>query len=172
MSEPESLDSLIEKSKHGGKRPGAGRRVGAKNKATLEKLAQKKLLEQRVMANLDRLINAQLDLALGEKFLMVKRVSGSGKDRKTWVEVVTDTDTIKDYLDDDGETINSESGEDYYYMSTRPANNQALQGLMDRTFGKAAQSVDLTTNGNDLGATLSADQAEQLIRARAERSDT
>jgi hypothetical protein len=34
------------------------------------------------------------------------------------------------------------------------------------------QETDLTTNGKDLGVAISAAQAEQLIRARAKRSDS
>ena len=34
------------------------------------------------------------------------------------------------------------------------------------------QETDLTTNGKDLGTGISAEQASQLIRARADRSDT
>ena len=37
---------------------------------------------------------------------------------------------------------------------------------------KYGEKLDMTTNGNDIGVALSAEQSEQLIRARANRSDS
>jgi hypothetical protein len=42
-------------------------------------------------------------------------------------------------------------------MSTKPANNQALEGLLNRAFGRAKESLDVTTGGDKL-ATGTADQ--------------
>lgn len=36
---------------------------------------------------------------------------------------------------------------------------------------KYGDKIDMTTNGNDIGVTLNAQQAEQLLRARAKRTD-
>lgn len=141
MAQPEKLDSLINQSKHGGKRKGAGRRPGSKNKKTLEKEAIKQKMEQRVMQNIDKLINAQFDLATGEKYLMVTRTIGRGAKARRETEIITDPKLIKKFLDDESSL---DSDDEYYFMTTKPANNQALQGLLDRTFGKAPQSIENT----------------------------
>lgn len=145
-----TLDSSKNKSSWGGKREGAGRPKGSMNEATQQRMAVKAAFIERVNKNADRLFNAQFDLAVGEKYLMVKRVEGEGNRRKTWVEIVTDVETIKAYLDDDGETLNSDSGEDYYYMTTKPANNLALDSLLNRSFGKADEHIDHTSDGEKM----------------------
>lgn len=43
--------------------------------------------------------------------------------------------------------------------------------ITDRTEGKARQAVDVTSNGQTLGA-IDAERAEQLLRARRNRTDT
>lgn len=140
MAELERIDSLINKSKHGGKRTGAGRKQGSKNKKTLEKEKVKEQLEQRVMTNVNKLVNAQFDLATGEKYLMVTRTIGKGSKQRRETEIITDSEIIKRYLDEDLES----SDDEFYFMTTKPANNQALQGLLDRVFGKAPQGIDFT----------------------------
>lgn len=132
-----------QKSSWGGARPGAGRPKGSENADTKQRRIAEEAFKSRVATNVDRLFNSQLDLAVGEKYLMVKRVEGEGKNRKTWVEVVTDIETIKQYIDDDGASLNEEAGEDFYYMTTKPANNQALDSLMNRAFGKPKESIEL-----------------------------
>lgn len=125
----------------GGARDGAGRPKGSMNSDSKERMKVKAAFIQRVNKNADRLFNAQFDLAIGEKYLMVKRVEGEGKNRKTWVEVVTDVETIKDYLDDDGETLNKDAGEDFYYLTTKPANGMAIDSLLNRAIGKPEDKV-------------------------------
>lgn len=46
-----------------------------------------------------------------------------------------------------------------------------IKEITDRTEGKAAQSIDLTSNGNTIGDIDSA-RAEQLLQARRNRTDT
>lgn len=82
----------------GGAMPGAGRPKGSLNKTTIERMAAKRHAISRIVKNTDKLLNAQLDKALGEKFLMVKRVEGSGAKQRTWHEVVDDPNTIIEYL--------------------------------------------------------------------------
>lgn len=142
----------IQERKWGGARNGAGRKTHSKNSETVIREETIRQFKDRVAKHTDRIFNAQLDLAIGEKYLMVKRVVGTGKDRKTWIEVVEDIETIKEYLDDDGESLNQDAGEDFYYMTTKPANNMALDSLLNRTYGKAQERVDLTTDGEKLEA--------------------
>ena len=101
----------------------------------------KRKFVERVNKAADRLFNAQLDIALGEKFLMV-RIPINDEKSKYKTEVVTDPEIIAEYLDDNGATLNN-SGDDYYYMTTRPANNQAIQSMLDRAFGKAPEKIEI-----------------------------
>jgi hypothetical protein len=162
MSEVESLE---EKSSWGGARPGSGRPKGSMNQETKNRLAVKKAYQDRVAKNADRLFNAQFNLAVGEQYLMWKHKVGTGTKERVVVEVVDDPDVIKAYLD---ETLDIEDGE-WYFISTKPANGMAIDSMLDRSFGKAEAKIDMTTNGNDIGVSISAEQAEQLIRARANR---
>lgn len=144
-------EKLKDKSvKNGGARPGAGRPKGSMNEASKFRKAAKMEFQRRVANHVDKIFHSQFDLALGEKYLMVKRVEGEGKNRKTWVEVVEDVGTIKDYIEDDGVSLNRDAGEDYYYMTTKPANNMALDSLLNRAFGKADESLDITSDGEKL----------------------
>jgi hypothetical protein len=176
---PEPLANLLEESSerlnkskktngHGGRRANQGRPLGAKNKSTIERDAIKKALIDRIHRNADRLVSAQLGKAVGETYLMVQHTIGKGAAQHRETEIVTDPETIKQYLDDE---LDYDHDKEYYYMTTKPADNSALQGLLDRAFGKAPTSLDLTSGGDKLGVGLSAEQAEQLIAARASRSD-
>lgn len=164
----DSIENSKEKSKWGGSRPGAGRPQGGMNSSTKERLAIKQAFQDRVARNADKLFNSQFNLASGEQYLMWKHKIGSGTKERTIVEVVTDLDVIKSYLD---ETLESDTDE-YYYISTKPANGNAIDSMLDRAFGKADATLDVTTNGENMGITISADQAEQLIRARANRTNS
>ncbi|HEU5187937.1 MAG TPA: hypothetical protein VFT87_05560 [Candidatus Saccharimonadales bacterium] len=140
------LEKSKEKSSWGGARPGAGRPEGSMNPETKERMRVKAAYIERVNKHADDLFNAQYALAVGEHYLMVKKSSGAGKDRKTWVEVVSDPETIKDYLDDDGATLNKESDDEYYYMTTKPANGLAIDSMLNRAIGKPEDKVLM---GND-----------------------
>ena len=53
----------------GGKRPNAGRKVGFKFPATLQKIHARELVRQKITENLNTLIDAQIDNAQGLKHL-------------------------------------------------------------------------------------------------------
>jgi hypothetical protein len=162
MAEPESIKEVIGRmddsqseggfeeikeagslKRKGGARVGAGRPKGAtslKNRTKQE--AQTRFVE-RVQANVDNLFNAQLSLATGEQHLFVKYHVGEGKDRRAYVDIVTDPDTIAEYLTDYGQSLNRESDDEYYYIATKPANNQAIDSLLNRAFGKAPEKIEI-----------------------------
>lgn len=152
MAELEPLKTTIDKLKSqpkkskGGARPGSGRPKGSKNPETITREAAAKIFKDRVAKNVDRLFNSQLDLAVGEKYLMVVHTNGKGSRIKRETTIVTDIELIKKFLDEELENTDS----DYYYMTTKPANNQALEGMLNRSFGKAAESLDVTSNGETL----------------------
>lgn len=53
--------------------------------------------------------------------------------------------------------------------NARKGDGKAIESLLDRAFGKSQENLDLTTNGKELGVTP--ERAEQLLRARANRSN-
>lgn len=61
---------------NGGRRPGAGRKKGSKNKTTLDKDALREHVRHRVAAELDPLLDAQITHAKGIKYLVVRAKQG------------------------------------------------------------------------------------------------
>lgn len=161
-------DTLKENSSNwGGARPGAGRPQGSMNQTSKDRMAVKRAYQERILKVTDHIFNAQYNLATGEQYLFWKHKVGSGTKERTVVEVVDNIEVIKAFLNDELDTEDDE----YYYLSTKPANGMALDSMLDRAFGKADSKLDVTSNGETLGG-ISPEQAEQLIRARANRSDT
>ena len=63
-------------SKHGGKRVGAGKPKGHQAQATLDKIAAREFVRQRVTAQLGPLVDAHLANALGIKYLVTRNRAG------------------------------------------------------------------------------------------------
>lgn len=156
MSEPESIKEIIKKEdvevekigtlkKQGGFRKNAGRKIGSVNKTSMTrtKTEAKERFISRVQQNVDTLFNAQLALAKGEQHLFVKYHVGTGKDRRAHIDIVTDPETISNYLTDYGQSLNKQSDDEYYYIATKPANNQAIDSLLNRAFGKAPEKIEV-----------------------------
>lgn len=133
-------ESLENNSSWGGARQGAGRPKGSQNEATKERLAIKQAFQDRVAANADRLFNSQFNLATGEQYLMCKRIVGIGTKQRVVTDVVDSVETIKDYIN--GDLDNSD--DEYYFISTKPANGMAIDSMLDRAFGKADTKVENT----------------------------
>jgi hypothetical protein len=129
-----------QKKKWGGAREGAGRPKGGMNYSTLERMKIKKALEDRIHQNADRLLNAALTKALGESYLFCRRTIGSGAKQRTETELITDTETIIAYLNDELDNTD----EEYYYISTKPVDMGAIRELYDRAFGRPQQKVEET----------------------------
>jgi len=145
------------KGKLGGPRPGSGRKKGALTIATLEKLAVKSAMQQRIMRSVAPIVNAQLNLARGVSFLYVIRTDKKGNRSKP--ELVEDQTTIEAYLA--GELENS--NEEYYYISTKEPNNEAIKNLLDRAFDKPSEPKDINVSVNFDPYKL-AREAEAVIR--------
>jgi hypothetical protein len=154
-------------SKWGGSRVGAGRPKGTENEETRLRRLMEAEMRSRIVRSTDALLNSQMSLAQGEVNLYRVYYEGEGKNRKKIVDVVNDQETITLYLADELEISNDE---EYYYIATKSPDSRSIDSLLDRTYGKAKQSLDVTSDGERIG--LSAEQAEQLIRARANRSNT
>ena len=128
----------------GGKRENAGAPKGTIQRRTLEKSAVARALRERTMAHADNLFNAQLTKALGS--VMVFRVDeeeiGSGKTRRVHTHI-TNPDEIKKVLDENGNGA-GKVGEDYYFVTNVLPDNKAIDSMLDRTFGKAMQPVEVS----------------------------
>lgn len=130
-----------------------GRPKGKKSKNTLEKEAVLKVFRERVMRNADLLFDSQLTLARGQTYLykIEKELQIGPKGGKRYVsskpKLVTEQWEIEAYLE--GEITEGDSDNDqdpnatYYYLTTKDPSNQAVDSMLDRTFGKPAQSLEL-----------------------------
>jgi hypothetical protein len=67
---------LKSKSRHGGRRAGAGKPAGHQAQATLDKIAAREFVRQRVTAQLGPLVDAHLANALGIKYLVTRNKAG------------------------------------------------------------------------------------------------
>ena len=135
--------------KRGGARKGGGMPKGKLTKKKLEQIQVREAFNQRVMLHADRLFNAQMNLAVGEQslFVKVKERDSKGKVIRVTHEVITDVETIKQYLDyeeglEGAESLNDENH--YYYLSTKPADNKAIDSLLNRALGKAPDKLEIT----------------------------
>lgn len=155
--------------KNGGARPGAGRPRGKKDPHTVAREATKQAFVDRIHHNADQLLNAAMNVALGETYLMRKVTVRNSKGTVTreYHETVTDPAKIIEYLDS-GQSGDFGDDDEWYYMTTKPANVNAIKELFDRAFGKPA-SPDDDKGPALLGILIDDKQAEQLIRIRANR---
>jgi hypothetical protein len=122
----------------GGVRPGAGRPKGSFSDEKKLLIAKNKEFKQRVAKMTHKLMNSQMTLALGESSLYMKTVKGN----KTITTKIDDSEVIIQYLNGD---LDSDSDNEYYYITTKSPDNKALDSLLDRAFGKAQQSIDITS---------------------------
>jgi len=95
-----------------------------------EKRVAKEVLRKRVTSAHDKLISAQLSLALGSHYLF-KIEYDPETQRKSRPKLVVDPMEMQEYLE--GNT--SEKTDYYFFMAEKP-DNKAIDSLMDRAFGK------------------------------------
>lgn len=160
MEDDKLKNNSAKKSKNGGARPGAGRPKGSMNESTKIRMAAKLEFQRRVAKHADELFHSQFDLAKGEKYLMVVRTIGEGSKTRRETEIVTDPELIKQFLDEQLENTDDE----FYYMTTKPANNMALDSLLNRAFGKAEESLDITSGGEQINSV--SDLSDEELHAR------
>lgn len=142
------------KKKKGGYMPGGGRPKGSKNQATIDR---EKILEEAkniIAGRTRRLIDTQTILAMGaiKIFKIHFHWEGSGKKRtlvKDKPVIVENDEEIAHVIDweygsggmGNPNDHDSEDEEyDYFFVMTKDPDNQALNSLMDRTFGKATEN--------------------------------
>lgn len=147
----------------GGKRPGAGRKKGSKSKNTLEKEIVLKELKLKHMKAVDVLFNAQMSLAVGQTFLY-KFTYDNKKP-----QLVTDQTEIERYLQGEIAEADPEDEKDkrptYYFLTTKEPNNQAIDSIYDRAFGKSIQAIELGgPGGKPLFDDKTKAKAKQAVR--------
>lgn len=138
----------------GGKRNGAGRKKGIKDKQTLEREAVLTAFKQRAMKAADILFDAQLTLARGQTFLykIEKELQIGPKGGKKYIssrpKLVTSQCEIEQYLE--GLIVEGDADDEndphatYYFLTTKEPDNKAIDSLLDRSLGKPVQPI-----GND-----------------------
>lgn len=136
-----------------------GRPKGSRNAATLEKDKVAEAFRQRVFRSADRLFDAQMTLAQGVSHLF-KIEKASNKKEKPRHVLVTNEDEIRQYLDGA-----FEGRDDYYYLTTKEPNNQAITDMLNRSLGKPKESVEVGgTDGAPIRFTLDLNAARDRDR--------
>lgn len=139
-----------------------GIRKGAKQIRTLRRDAVFQEVRERVMKNADKIVNAQLTRALGS-VMVFEVVEVKGKDGKPRTEhvLVENDETIKAVLDT-GEGANCSVEGSFYLVTRIPPETRAGDSLLDRTFGKAQQNIEVKTDLSPI------EFARELIKALTE----
>ena len=131
---------------HGGKRPGAGKPKGHKHTSTLDKEAARDYTRQRVIADLEPLLDAQIAQAKGIRHFFLRNRQGQ-------FEQVTDPKMIAAALNagDEGRS---------YWIFTKDPSIQAFTDLMNRALDKPKeQELEVSVRGE-------VDLVERLAKAR------
>lgn len=73
-------------------------------------------------------------------------VNKKGQEKVEYVHI-TDPSEIQDFLNEhDGK--NGVTNDNYYFITEVPPDNKAIDSILDRTFGKAQQSIEIETTSN------------------------
>ena len=126
--------SLSEKRKLAGAKGGKAKK-GKKSLKTIERTEALRQYRERVSLLVDKLLNAQIELALGSSYLY--RMNTNGKATR-----VTDEDEIKAYFDGDFDGDN----ETYHHTTVRDPKIEAVRDMLDRTFGRPTENLKVTDN--------------------------
>lgn len=141
----EENENKKEESNWGGKREGSGRKEGSENQKTKDKRIVKEEMKQRVLRNVDSLMNSQMSLAEGCQMLFkietykYQDKDGNWKEEKKKPAIVESQKEIEDYLAgeyDDEKDV-------YYFITTKVPDNKAIDSMFDRVFGRARQNIGL-----------------------------
>lgn len=146
------------KSKRGGKRANAGRprKDIYTQKHTIASRKATVAMQMRVVRQTPALINSLVVLARGVSYLMrVEKIGG-----KLRSSIVKDKAEIIAYLD--GELQDTET-KTYHYITTEKPEINAINSLLDRTYGKPRQTIGL--DGGAEGKPISVETYERAKRA-------
>ena len=127
----------------GGAREGAGRPKGSKDPHTLEREAVLAEYRRRVCEQAQRLLDAELSVAQGCSYLYRKPKQSEKGQKERKAERVENPEVIRQYLD--GEL--DDDANDYYYITAEKPDTLTIRGMLDRTFDRPAQRMELTGEG-------------------------
>lgn len=134
------------KGKVGGARPGSGRKPGPMTVQKITKELALRHFNDRVAKSTNALFNAAKSLAVGQTFIYrldeEEKIGAKGTKYTVKTPVlVTDPGEISDaidFLEGNGSTDN------YYYITTKEPDVRAIDSLMNRAYGRAKESVELS----------------------------
>ena len=146
------------KENRGGKREGAGKKKGYTSPRVVERNKMLKQFRDKAARQAQTLLFVQLQSAMGTYSLIriddEYKENKEGKLEKTGKRkyvVVTDKVEIEKVFNEFQDVDSSGVVDDkYYFMSHDKPNNNAADSILDRTFGRAQQSVDLTSEGKEI----------------------
>lgn len=118
--------------------PNAGRKKGSKNKSTIAKEIALEDFKELGRKHAKELFAIQLELAQGLQILHWKTFAKKDKKFGYYESTTFDKEIIKRYLD--GEYTNSST---IYWLETKEPNNAALDSILNRTFGKPTEVVEM-----------------------------
>jgi hypothetical protein len=126
----------------GGPRAGAGKPKGYKHKKTVERLAARERYLQRITAEWDPIIDAQLDAGKGYSVMFARQFETdkkTGRRARTgrWVRI-TDDGEIETLLN------NGEAGEDYHRIFLKDPDVRMLSEFNAQVMGKPKESVEIS----------------------------
>ena len=134
---PESIKKRLEASAKGGRN-----KRGIKNKSTIDREKVLQLAKDIVAGRTRRLIDTQTLLAMGTIKVFVIRYEMIGKKKVAKKpELVTGEEQIINALHyeyADGESPND--NDEYYFVTTKDPDNQAINSLLDRTYGRSTEN--------------------------------
>lgn len=131
------------KNSWGGYREGAGRPKGSMNAETLERKRAGEEYRLRIAEHAEHLFNAQFSLAVGTQLLF--RVDHDEKGSPKPAVQVTDEKEIKQFIDELGAQDGEMNGSSYYFIAAQKPDNKAIKDMLDRSFGKAKENIDITS---------------------------
>lgn len=136
----------------GGKQPGAGRKKGSMNKSTLEKLQVLNEYRQRVYGQADKLLNAQLSLAVGVQYVYRLVPTDKGRMKSILVDDPEEISLAIDSMQMGSVNEALEGSKKYYTITTKEPNVYAIDSMMNRAFGKPKEEEPENT-GDDVAKT-------------------
>ncbi len=149
----------------GGKRNNAGAPKGTIQRRSLEKAAVARALRERTMMHADNLFNAQLAKAVGSVMVFrVDEVSISGGRTKRVHTHITDPEEVKKVLDETLDAGAGTVGENYYFVTNIQPDNKAIDSMLDRAFGRAVQSIEVSDVTGDKAIQVARDVYAELLK--------
>lgn len=148
---PESIKKLKEAGRKGGTK-----KKGSKSAHVLDREQALEAYKQGVIKSSRTLLNVQKMLAFGsiKVFRIDTHWEQNGKSKvkvRSKPQLVINDDEIIEALDyeyGDGESPNDDTT--FYFVTTKDPDQRAIDSLLDRTFGKAKESMEIKHSGISL----------------------